>query len=111
MGAVPGHEHCLGHGDRVFRRTGYDFLALAAGGWSPRRANRRRQAVGDHLHPAVEYLGQQLNTSGGVAPSTGCTLATDVGQRAFVPYTADYFFDKAAKSEEEDTDDDDDKED
>jgi hypothetical protein len=35
---------------------------------------------------------QRLNTSGGIAPSTGCLLATDVGKRAFVPYTADYFF-------------------
>jgi hypothetical protein len=35
---------------------------------------------------------QRLNTSGGVAPSTGCTLPTDVGKRALVPYTADYFF-------------------
>jgi hypothetical protein len=35
---------------------------------------------------------QRLNTSGGVAPSTGCTLSTDVGKKALVPYTADYFF-------------------
>ena len=35
---------------------------------------------------------QRVNTSGGVAPLTGCTLATDVGKKAFVPYTADYFF-------------------
>jgi len=35
---------------------------------------------------------QRLNTSGGVAPSTGCTSSTDVGKQAFVPYTADYFF-------------------
>jgi hypothetical protein len=35
---------------------------------------------------------QRLNTIGGIAPSTGCTQATDVGKRAFVPYTADYFF-------------------
>jgi hypothetical protein len=39
---------------------------------------------------------QRLNTSGGVAPSTGCSLSTDVGKRALVPYTADYFFYKAA---------------
>jgi hypothetical protein len=39
---------------------------------------------------------QRLNTSGGVAPSTGCTLSTHVGKRALVPYTADYFFYKAA---------------
>ena len=35
---------------------------------------------------------QRLNTSGGLAPSTGCSSATDVGHKAFVPYTADYFF-------------------
>jgi hypothetical protein len=40
---------------------------------------------------------QRLNTSGGVAPSTGCTLSTDVGKMALVPYTAAYFFYKAIK--------------
>jgi hypothetical protein len=35
---------------------------------------------------------QRLNTSGGVAPSEGCTSLTDIGNQAFVPYTADYFF-------------------
>ncbi len=35
---------------------------------------------------------QRLNTSGGVAPSTGCKTSNDVGHQAFVPYTADYFF-------------------
>ena len=35
---------------------------------------------------------QRLNTSGGVMPSAGCALPTDVGKKAFVPYTADYFF-------------------
>jgi len=35
---------------------------------------------------------QRLNTSGGVAPSTGCASSSDVGHQAFVPYTADYFF-------------------
>ncbi|HEX8781587.1 MAG TPA: DUF3455 domain-containing protein, partial [Nocardioides sp.] len=35
---------------------------------------------------------QRLNTSGGVAPKTGCSGPTDVGAKAFVPYTADYFF-------------------
>jgi Protein of unknown function (DUF3455) len=38
---------------------------------------------------------QRLNTSGGVAPSTGCASPTDLGNQAFVPYTADYFFYKA----------------
>ena len=35
---------------------------------------------------------QRLNTSGGVAPSTGCKTSNDVGHQAFAPYTADYFF-------------------
>jgi hypothetical protein len=35
---------------------------------------------------------QRLNTAGGSAPATDCAVATDVGKKAFVPYTADYFF-------------------
>jgi Protein of unknown function (DUF3455) len=35
---------------------------------------------------------QRLNTTGGLAPKTGCSSLTDVGKKAFVPYTADYFF-------------------
>lgn len=35
---------------------------------------------------------QRLNTVGGLAPTTGCSLPTDIGRRAFVPYRADYFF-------------------
>ena len=35
---------------------------------------------------------QRLNTTGGLAPSTGCASLTDVGKEAFIPYTADYFF-------------------
>jgi hypothetical protein len=39
---------------------------------------------------------QRLNTVGGVAPSTGCSLPTDVGKKALVPYTTDYYFYKKA---------------
>ena len=35
---------------------------------------------------------QRLNTTGGMAPSTGCTSSTDIGNSAFVDYTADYYF-------------------
>jgi hypothetical protein len=41
---------------------------------------------------------QRLNTSGGIAPSIGCAQSADIGKTAFVPYTADYFFYKAAKN-------------
>ena len=39
---------------------------------------------------------QRLNTKGGLAPNTGCSVATDVGKQALVPYTADYFFFRGA---------------
>ena len=35
---------------------------------------------------------QRVNTTGGLAPATGCTSLTDLGNQAFVPYTADYVF-------------------
>jgi len=44
---------------------------------------------------------QRLNTTGGVAPSTGCAASTDVGSRVFVPYTADYYFYSHPASEED----------
>jgi Protein of unknown function (DUF3455) len=46
---------------------------------------------GGHKLTATTFI-QRLNTSGGVAPSMGCSLSTDVGKTALVPYTADYFF-------------------
>jgi hypothetical protein len=45
---------------------------------------------GDRL--AKTTFVQRVNTSGGLAPSTGCASPADVGNQAFVPYTADYFF-------------------
>src|SRR5215475_3438881 len=35
---------------------------------------------------------QRVNTVGGLAPATGCSTFEDLGRRAFVPYSADYFF-------------------
>lgn len=35
---------------------------------------------------------QRLNTTGGLAPATGCTSSADLGNQAIVPYTADYVF-------------------
>ncbi len=45
---------------------------------------------------------QRLNTRGGVAPSTGCAVATDVGKKALVPYQADYFFFKHGDADRDD---------
>lgn len=35
---------------------------------------------------------QRVNTSGGVAPTTGCAVLADVGKKELVPYTTDYVF-------------------
>jgi hypothetical protein len=58
----------------------------------------QRGPTGGHRLTRTTFI-QRLNTSGGVAPSTGCDEFTDVNKRAFVPYTADYFFYKAAERE------------
>ncbi|HEV7735176.1 MAG TPA: DUF3455 domain-containing protein [Candidatus Binatia bacterium] len=39
---------------------------------------------------------QRINTSGGVAPATGCAQSTDVGKVELIPYAADYVFFKLA---------------
>lgn len=40
---------------------------------------------------------QRVNTVGGSAPPTGCAQSSDLGAKAFVPYTADYFFYRSAR--------------
>jgi hypothetical protein len=41
--------------------------------------------------PSATFI-QRLNTSGGVAPASGCNSPEDVGRQVFVPYSADYLF-------------------
>ncbi|MBC8070242.1 MAG: DUF3455 domain-containing protein [Deltaproteobacteria bacterium] len=38
---------------------------------------------------------QRLDTSEGVAPAAGCAAAADIGKKALVPYTTDYYFYRA----------------
>jgi hypothetical protein len=58
----------------------------------------RLQTAGTQVGPtggttlAVTTFIQRVNTVGGLAPTTGCDRPTDVGKKAFVPYTADYVF-------------------
>jgi hypothetical protein len=71
--------------DRDFVEEGaVDWLKLAVVG------DEEGPTEGDKLTKTTFI--QRLNTSGGLAPSTGCSSAADVGNRAFVPYSADYFF-------------------
>jgi hypothetical protein len=56
-----------------------EVVAAQEGSTGGRRLTRTA-----HIH--------RVNTSGGIAPSTGCGASPDVGKKALVPYTADYFF-------------------
>jgi hypothetical protein len=57
-------------------------------------------STGGHKLTAATFI-QRVNTVGGMAPSTSCTLSTEVGAKAFVPYRADYFFYKDTESNED----------
>jgi hypothetical protein len=54
--------------------------------------------IGGRRLTKTTYI-QRVHTSGGIAPTTGCAQAADVGKRALVPYTADYVFYKAIEQE------------
>jgi hypothetical protein len=47
--------------------------------------------TGGHTLSGATFI-QRVNTVGGSAPATDCKLPTDIGNKAFVPYTADYVF-------------------
>jgi hypothetical protein len=47
--------------------------------------------TGGHKLVSTVFI-HRLNTRGGIAPFTGCALLGDVGRKASVPYSADYFF-------------------
>jgi hypothetical protein len=46
-------------------------------------------------HLARATFIQRINTSGGVAPATGCAEPKNVGDKALVPYSTDYLFFRA----------------
>jgi len=50
--------------------------------------------MGGSFLTGTTYI-HRVNTAGGVAPSTGCSAAANVGTLALVPYTTDYYFYKA----------------
>jgi Protein of unknown function (DUF3455) len=78
--------------DGTATSTDPDFVARGAVPWLllEKRGVQEGPSGGDAL--TVTTFIQRLNTAGGVAPSTGCSQATDVGSKQFVPYRADYFF-------------------
>lgn len=52
---------------------------------------------------ATRYI-HRVNTSGGKAPSTGCSVSADLGKKALVPYTADYIFYSKGRGGDDDQD-------
>ena len=60
------------------------WLLLEAVGTEGGPTGGERLTVATYIH--------RLNTAGGLAPATGCSQASNVGSRVFVPYEADYFF-------------------
>jgi hypothetical protein len=68
------------------------FVAPGAVAWLLlEKVGAQNGPTGGDTLTATTFI-QRVNTSGGVAPPTGCQSPTDVGNEAFVPYTADYFF-------------------
>jgi hypothetical protein len=52
---------------------------------------RRLGPTGGNALSGATFV-QRVNTKGGLAPTTGCEVLSDVGHKAFMPYSADYFF-------------------
>jgi hypothetical protein len=79
-------------GGRAIASTDARFVAKDAVAWLllPAAGAQEGPKGGDTLTETTFI--HRLNTEGGVAPATGCTSLTDVGKKAFQPYTADYFF-------------------
>jgi hypothetical protein len=69
-----------------------NFVKPGAVAWLllEKKGTQRGATGGEDL--AQTTFVQRLNTSGGLAPETGCSLPQHIGATAFVPYTADYFF-------------------
>ena len=75
--------------------TEEDFVERGAVAWLTLRVVT---AVGDpgDLLTQTSFI-QRVNTSGGLAPAAGCAESGDVGGKALMPYSADYFFFRQAE--------------
>jgi Protein of unknown function (DUF3455) len=72
--------------------TDPDFVAPDAIAWLTLGQAGVLVGVGGGNKLAVASFVQRVNTVGGLAPSIGCNSPADIGNKAFVPYEADYVF-------------------
>jgi Protein of unknown function (DUF3455) len=71
------------------------FVAPDAIAWLKLEVEGHRNGpTGDDTLKPTKFI-QRVNTVRGLAPSTGCTSLSDIGNQAFVPYEADYIFYKS----------------
>jgi hypothetical protein len=80
-------------GGNAIPSTDRNFVAPDAIAWLllPAAGVKDGPKPGDNTLSVTTFI-QRVHTSKGLAPSTGCSNINDVGNKAFVPYTADYFF-------------------
>jgi hypothetical protein len=79
-------------GQVIGTSTNSDFVAQGAIAWLLLQPVALQGGTAGGAGLAATTFVQRLNTTGGMAPKTGCGQPADVGNEVFVPYTADYFF-------------------
>jgi hypothetical protein len=80
-------------GGNAIPSTDPNFVAKDAIAWLllPAAGVKNGPKPGDNILSVTTFI-QRVHTAGGLAPPEGCANLNDVGNKAFVPYTADYFF-------------------
>jgi Protein of unknown function (DUF3455) len=80
-------------GGKAIPSTDPAFVAPDAIAWLllPMAGVKNGPKPGDNTLSVTTFI-QRVNTSKGLAPSQGCADSNDIGNKAFVPYTTDYFF-------------------
>ena len=80
--------------------TDQQFVKRGAVAWLRLTVSGRQSGpIGSNKLTPTTFI-QRVNTSGGLAPSSGCTSPADIGKEAFVPYTADYIFYRKSNNDE-----------
>jgi hypothetical protein len=84
--------------------TDEEFVAEGAIPWLLlAKTEVQEGTTGGNTLTATTFI-HRVNTLGGLAPTTGCASAADVGKQAFVPYEADYIFYSTPDEGEDDDD-------